>query len=332
MIELEIQTLSERREGLLIEVGRSVTTSGFVLQRQRLTQDANGVLMTLVVRGPSRKQRALEAALETHERLISFEVSPFEEGENKPHFAASRPVARPAIKAAPAPAPAPSTSGIEAAATLPVAAAEKPEAVAPPAPVASVEPEGPVTPETAETEQPAEPEFEFILPTPTAAPAPSTVEVAPFVEIEPLEADEAAVDKALRDLESSYPQIMPSLIAMESAIPAGARESSLVLAGQRIGAWIGQRDHAQASGQDLHGAIESVAVPALQALVSIERDGDQLHILDSPLCNDEHSGCAFFNGFLEGVLGPALRSTALSIFPVCCRSYGADACVLALSD
>ena len=329
MIELEIQTLSERREGLLIEVGRSVTTSGFVLQRQRLIQDAHGVLMTLVVRGPPRKRRALEAALETHERLISFEVSPFEEGENKPHFAASRPVAQPAIKAAPAPAP---TPGTEAAAMHPVAAAAKPEAVAPPAPVTSVEAVEPVTRETAEPEQPAEPDFEFILPTPTATPAPSTLEVAPFVDIEPLEADEAAVDKALRDLESSYPQIMPSLIAMESALPAGARESSLVLAGQRIGAWIGQRDHAQATDQDLHQAIESIAMPALQALVSIERDGDQLHITNSPLCNEDHSGCAFFNGFLEGVLAPALRSTALTIFPVCCRSYGADACVLALSD
>lgn len=31
LIELEIQTLSERREGFLMEVGRSITASGFLL-------------------------------------------------------------------------------------------------------------------------------------------------------------------------------------------------------------------------------------------------------------------------------------------------------------
>nr|WP_301270853.1 hypothetical protein [Rhodanobacter glycinis] len=39
MIELEIQTLSETREGLLIDVGGIVVATGFTLLRQRLAQD-----------------------------------------------------------------------------------------------------------------------------------------------------------------------------------------------------------------------------------------------------------------------------------------------------
>ena len=102
MIELEIQTLSERRDGLLIELGRAVVTSGFTLQRQRFIQDANGVLLTMIVRGPARKQRALEAALDANERIISFNASTFEEGAPKPHFAASRTMAARSVVPEPA--------------------------------------------------------------------------------------------------------------------------------------------------------------------------------------------------------------------------------------
>jgi hypothetical protein len=323
MIELEIQTLSERREGLLVEVRRSVTASGFVLQRQRLTEDGNGVLMTLVVRGPPRKQRVLEAALETHERLISFQVSPFEEGEAKPHFAAARKLPRPPIAAAAIPAP------VVKGGTVPAPSVDRPKSpahvIATPDALVAVE-------ALLETAEPAEADFEFILPTPKAAPAPAVALVAPFVDVMPLEADEPAVDKALCELEQSWPQVMPSLLVLASSVAAGARESSLVLAGQRIGAWVLEHEHAQTNGLGLHQAIETLAVPTLQALVAVERDGDQLHLLDSPLCQEDgHSGCAFFNGFLQGILEPSLDSQALTIFPVCCRSYGADACVLALS-
>lgn len=183
----------------------------------------------------------------------------------------------------------------------------------------------------AETTEPVERDLEFILPTPMVAPAPAAV-VVPFVDVVPLEADESAVDKALRELERIYPQVMSSLLALGNSVAAGAREPSLLLAGQRIGTWVFQRDQTQATGLDLSQAIQTIAVPALKALLAIEQGGDQLHILDSPLCQEDgHSGCAFFSGFLQGILGPAIGSQVLTIFPVCCRSYGAEACVLALS-
>ena len=103
MIELEIQGLSESREGLLIEVGRLVIASGFTLQRQRLVQDHHGILLTMVVRGPFLKKWALAAALDACDRFISVKVARFVEGESKPHFAVSPKRVAPAI---PAPAPA----------------------------------------------------------------------------------------------------------------------------------------------------------------------------------------------------------------------------------
>jgi hypothetical protein len=320
MIELEIQGLSENREGLLIEVGRLVMASGFNLQRQRLLPDHYGILLTMVVRGPSRKKRMLEAALDACDRFISVKVFPFVEGEPKPHFAASRKRVGPAAVVAPAAAVASPASGSVAAPVVEdrtwgvqSAAADAPESPREPS---------------------AEPEFEFILPTPRApAPAPAPVVTTPFVERVPLAPDEAAVEKALRELEYDYPQIVPQLLALAHSVAEAARESSLALAGRRTGAWVFESEYALDDGLDLREAIEHIGAPALRALVEVDQQGGQLHIHDSPLCaEDGRSGCSFFSGFLEGLLGPAIAPGRLSIFPVCCRSYGADECVLSISD
>ncbi|OOG63966.1 hypothetical protein B0E46_08525 [Rhodanobacter sp. B04] len=322
MIELEIQALSESREGLLIEVGGFVIANGFTLQRQRLVQDPHGILMTMVVRGPWLKKRALVSALNAYDRFLSLKVEPYVEGESRPHFAASR---KPSPYTAP---PAPMLEPAPAAAAVAPKLVDQPEPVVAPA-IVDV-PEAQQLP----PERESEPEFEFILPNPprpAAAPAPAAA--APFVELIPQGPDEPAVDKLLRGLEYDYPRIVPQLLALDRTVAEAARESSLALAGQRIGGWVFEREYALDGGLDLHDAIERIGVPALRALAEVDLQGAQLHIQDSALCAEHgHSGCSFFSGFLEGLLGAAIAPGSLSIFPVCCRSYGADECVLAISD
>ena len=108
MAELEVRVVSERREGLLVELGRVVTEYGHVLIRQRLVQDAQGACLTLFLRGPDDRQLALEEALGTHPRVLSFESM-------RPQFAG---VEAPASPVAPA-----------------ALSATRPAAVAPPEPV-----------------------------------------------------------------------------------------------------------------------------------------------------------------------------------------------------
>lgn len=332
MIELEVQALSITREGLLIDVGRAVVASGFTLHRQRLVQDPNGVLVTLVVRGPARKQRELEAALEANERIISFEVSLYAEGSNKPHFAASRtfarepvaPVRAPVAEVAP-PAPVSAPAPVPAPAPAPVAV-EPPKVMEPAAPV-------PVVPTKAESQPEAEDGFSFMLqPKPAAPKAPPSLPIEPFVEVVALGPDEAAIEKMLPRLQFDYPKLFPSLQKLEESVPEGARESSLLLAGQQTGAWLFARDYAANTKLSLDDAIRNIGVPALSAVLEVEYKGEGLHLRNSPLCTEGHSGCKFFSGYLEGLLGPAITSGNLSIFEVCCRSYGADACILAISD
>ncbi|KRE84746.1 hypothetical protein ASG75_12710 [Rhodanobacter sp. Soil772] len=333
MIELEIQGLSESRKGLLIEVGRLVLASGFALQRQRLMQGEHGILLSVIVRGPSRARRTLEAALDGCDRFISVKLFPYTEDEPRPHFAISHKRTRPAVMAPPAPV-GPVVTPVVPVATpspgvaLPVAAtAAEPEAAGP---VATPVVASPPAPRQASS---PEPEFEFIQPTPRAPAPAKSVETALFVELVALAPDEAAVDKALQDLEHDYPRVLPQLLALQHAVAADAREPSLALAGRRMGTWVFGREYALDGGLDLREAVERLGIPALRALVEADQQGMQLHIHDSPLCaEDGQSGCSFFSGFLQGLLEPAIAPGTLSIFPVCCRSYGAGECVLAISD
>jgi len=128
MAELEVRVVSERREGLLVELGRVVTEYGHVLVRQRLVPDAQGACLTLLLRGPDERQLALEEALGTHPRVLSFESS-------RPAFAAgdaagtaSAPMApvAPLIEAArPAPPPLPAQDAAPLAVGADVARVER---------------------------------------------------------------------------------------------------------------------------------------------------------------------------------------------------------------
>ncbi len=75
MAELEVRVISERREGLLIELGRVVSEHGHVLVRQRLLPDERGAGLIMVLRGPEASRSALEGALGAHPRVLHFESS-----------------------------------------------------------------------------------------------------------------------------------------------------------------------------------------------------------------------------------------------------------------
>lgn len=320
MIDLEIQALALQREGLLIEVGHLATASGFTLLRQRLVQDPHGSLLSMVVRGSWFKKRALRQALEGCERLISFQLETFVEGNERPHFAATVKVTSdyvPPPAPEPEPEPAPEPAPAPAKATAPV--------TAPVAPVAA-----PVPPPAnllADYEALAGPRL-----APAPPPPPPAAVVAPYVEPEALAADEAVVERVLALLERDPARLLPQLMVLLREVAPGAREATLQLAGQRVGAKLFARDYALDTGLTLEVALDRLAVPALHAYAEVALQGEQLHIGHSPLCAEgAPSGCGFYAGVLDGLLGPALAQPGLSVFPVCCRSYGAEDCVLAIS-
>lgn len=73
MIETELHILSDRREGLLIDIGQIVVDNGFILVSQRLGKSDDGALLRLIVRGAENKLLALEEQLACHPRVINYE-------------------------------------------------------------------------------------------------------------------------------------------------------------------------------------------------------------------------------------------------------------------
>lgn len=329
MIALEIQALALSREGLLIEVGRLATASGFTLLRQRLTQDPHGSLLSMVVQGSWFKKRALRSALEGCDRLVSFELLDAADEGMHPHFGLTQHIVSDYV---PPPAPEPEPQPEPQPEPAPEAKSAKPAEQSVATPAARVETPLPVTPVITAAPTPPE-DFEAMLVVRSAPPAPPAPEPEPYVEQVALPADVAAVEAALPRLQYDYPNVLPQLAKLTQTLAPGARAASLQLAGQQLGAWVFAQQYAMDTGQPLDAALAGIAVPALHGFVEVELQGEQLHIHASPLCAaDGHSGCGFYSGFIEGLLAPALAQPALSIFPVCCRSYGAEDCVLAISE
>ncbi|GLQ88926.1 4-vinyl reductase [Dyella flagellata] len=254
MIELEIQVLSDRREGLVMELGQVINANRYALLRQRLTQDGHGAWLSMVVRGPSEQRFALEEMLGTHHRVLSFEAALCKEATA---------ISVTALKVA--------------------------------SPVFATEPR-------------------LVVEPPAGAP------------------DIAQVEQILPRLAQDFPRIYPWLVALKSKVASPARDPSLFLAGRRAGLWIYRRDYAQDSCLSLGEAIKRVAVPALRQIAQIEQHGVHVHVLDCPLCESEGgSGCRFYGGYLEGLLGAAVAGKKARVRHLSCRSTGAAHCSLEIS-
>lgn len=106
MADIEFRVVSDRREGLLLELGRLVIASGFTLQRQRMARTDEGVVLTMVVRGPEANLLNLEDRLGSHPLVQSFEAGTPDAPHPAPAaVAAAVEPARPRLAAVPAEAP-----------------------------------------------------------------------------------------------------------------------------------------------------------------------------------------------------------------------------------
>jgi hypothetical protein len=253
MIQLEIQVVSDHREGLLIELGRVVHTNGYTVLRQRMTAGGDGkACLTLLVRGPAERQMVLEEALATHARVRSFEAA-LQDG---------------------------------------------------------------VISNTAS----------MLEPVSTGATTPTPV--APV----PAAADSRAVEAVLPQIAQDYPKVFPWLLELQRTVTPEAREASLHQAGRRTGVWVFKRDFAFGAKLNLHDAVRRIALPALRVLTAADMQGEQLRLPSHPLAQPGgHSGCRFFCGYLEGLLGESVSTQTVFVREIFCRCVGADACTFEIS-
>lgn len=74
MVDVEFRVVSDRREGLLLALGQTVIVNGFTLLRQRMAGGDDGVVLTMLVRGPHTGLPHLEECLGTHPLVRSLEA------------------------------------------------------------------------------------------------------------------------------------------------------------------------------------------------------------------------------------------------------------------
>lgn len=118
MVDVEFRVVSGRRDGLLLALGQVVIANGFTLLRQRMLNSDDGVVLTMVVRGPAEGLLMLEERIGTHHLVQSFEAMPLDTAAQFTTAAAPRvasaavtPIRQAAPTAsAPAPAAAPAYS------------------------------------------------------------------------------------------------------------------------------------------------------------------------------------------------------------------------------
>ncbi len=99
MADVEFRVVSGQRDGLLLALGQTVIAAGFTLLRQRMVNSDEGVVLTMIVRGPDSGLLMLEERLGTHHLVNSFEASSLDGAASN---GASASIAKPAAAAKPA--------------------------------------------------------------------------------------------------------------------------------------------------------------------------------------------------------------------------------------
>jgi predicted hydrocarbon binding protein len=164
--------------------------------------------------------------------------------------------------------------------------------------------------------------------TPPKAEVPSITTAQPPAAVP----DIAQVEQFLPRLMQDFPRIYPGLVALENGVTESAREPSLFLAGRRLGVWVHRRDYPESIGLNLGDAIRRIAAPALGRLAEIEQRGVHVHVLHCPLCTPgSRSGCRFYGGYLEGLLGAAVAGKKVRVRHLSCSSDGAAHCTLEIA-
>ncbi|GLQ92946.1 4-vinyl reductase [Dyella acidisoli] len=145
-------------------------------------------------------------------------------------------------------------------------------------------------------------------------------------------ADIVQIEGLFPQLIQDFPHVYAGLTMLENSVADSAREPSLFLTGRRMGAWIYKRDHTDGPLLNLGDAIRRIAVPTLRQLADIEQRGVHVHVLRSPLCEPGgRSGCRFYGGYVEGLLGAAVVGKKVRVRHLSCRSAGAAHCSLEIS-
>jgi hypothetical protein len=79
MVTTKFRIVSDRRDGLLVQIGKVIAALDFTIVRPRVERTESGAILTVVVRGPEANLLALQDRLSSHPMVDSFEAAEVDE-------------------------------------------------------------------------------------------------------------------------------------------------------------------------------------------------------------------------------------------------------------
>ena len=130
----------------------------------------------------------------------------------------------------------------------------------------------------------------------------------------------------VKDIAAKFPDIADMVVAYGESLGADARESGLVEAGKKIGAFHYEKEWSFGSPLKMPTALRRTLVPALEAVTKVESTDTEVRFPDSPLCGGKVACCGFLGGFIQGFLDAGPLSANTQVDKVSCKTKGDAAC------
>jgi len=130
----------------------------------------------------------------------------------------------------------------------------------------------------------------------------------------------------VKDIAAKFPDIAQMVVAYGESLGADVRESGLVEAGKKIGAFQYEKEWSFGSPLKMPTALRRTLVPALEAITKVEATDADVRFPDNPLCAGKIACCGFLGGFMQGFLDAGPLTPNTQVDKVSCKTRGDAAC------
>jgi len=131
---------------------------------------------------------------------------------------------------------------------------------------------------------------------------------------------------SVKQIAEKFPDIAPLVVVYGESLGADVRESELVEAGKKIGAFHYEKEWSFGSPLKMPIALRRTLVPALEAITKVEATDTEVRFPESPLCSGKIACCGFLGGFMQGFLDAGPLTAGTRVDKVSCKTKGDGHC------
>lgn len=131
---------------------------------------------------------------------------------------------------------------------------------------------------------------------------------------------------SVKQIAEKFPDIAPLVVAYGESLGAEVRESELVGAGKKIGAFQYEKEWSFGSPLKMPTALRRTLVPALEGITRVEATDTEVRFPDAPTCAGKVACCGFLGGFMQGFLDAGPLTAGTTVSRISCKTQGGSYC------